>query len=190
MMAMQPAPAPAAPAANLFMPTVAAPAPAMAAVPAAAMTAAVAPAAVAAMPIQAAVAAPSAMTAAVTNQTLALPVSRASTLRQGPRPRIAGKLARPARREDDPARPARIQTIQETTLETPMLQPTGGGLATLSTTTTTPVSVPQTTTLVPNVPAQPQVPSKPQVPEQPPRTYPSPQCNESCKHKGLLHNHD
>ena len=154
------------------------------------MTAAMAPAALATMPAQGAVAAPTAMTAAVTNQTLALPVSRASTRVRVRGPGLlASSLARLGERMTQLGR-ARIQTIQETTLESPMLQPTGGGLATLSTTTTTPVSVPQTTTIVPNVPAQPQVPSKPQVPEQPPQTYPSPQCGPSCKHKGLLHNHD
>jgi hypothetical protein len=131
---------------NLFMPAATAPAPMMA----------VAAAPVAA-PAPAAVAVAAAPVAAVTNNTLSVPTSRASTRVRVRGPGLIGSsLARLGERLTQFGH-AKIETVHETTLESPYIQPAGGGLTTISTTSTAPVSPPQTTTL--SIPQQ----SPPQV---------------------------
>ncbi len=123
---------------------------------------------------------PPAALAAVTNQTLSLPTSRATTRVRvrGPGP-LASSLARLGERMTQLGR-ARIETVQETTLEAPLTQSGGGGLTTISTTSTTPVSQPPATlTLSPPHPSPPPVCPTPAPPPQP---MASPQTATPHKH--------
>ena len=71
---------------------------------------------------------------------------------------------------------ARIETVQETTLEAPLTQSPGVGMTTISTTSTTPVGQGPTTTVV-HVQQQPpcQQPSCQTPPPSAPPSLPSPQ---------------
>ena len=172
---------------NMYLPTaaaapqpsfaaqpMAAPAPvAYAAQPAAAPVAyAAQPAAYAAQPTAAYAAAPMPY-AAVTNQMTALPVtgSRTRVRVRGPGP-IRSGLASLGEKMTQLGR-SRIETVQETELNTPAVQG-GSGVATFATTHTTPVGAPQMQTVY--VP-QPVATSPPQQPvyESAPPVTPSPQ---------------
>jgi hypothetical protein len=129
------------PAAGLFVPSTLAPvAPPMAAAPT--------------MPVTAPAVAAAPTMAAVTNNTLSLPTSRASTRVRVRGPGFIGSsLARLGERLTQFGR-AKVETIHETTLESPYLQHAGGGLTTISSTSAAPLSPPQTTTLCVPVPQQ------------------------------------
>jgi hypothetical protein len=124
-----------------------------------------APAANAAIPVSLASGPPTSL-AAVTNQTLSLPTAGSRTRVRVRGPGLLGSsLARFGERLTRLGR-ARIETVQETTLEAPLTQSPAAGLTTISTTSTTPVAPPpQTLTMTP-----------PQ--EQPPCSHPS-----KCKHQ-------
>jgi len=187
--AVSAAPAP-APTGNLFMtvPNVAAaPAPQPSVALAAAPTVAAGPPAVAlaAAPTVAAgppaaavaVAAGPPALAAVSNSTLSIPSSGSRTRVRVHGPGLLGSsLARFGERLTQLGR-ARIETVQETTLEAPLPQSVGGGVTQISTTSATPVSQgPTTTTLL--VPGQqaPVVGKPPCPPSQPPTPYPTAQA--------------
>jgi hypothetical protein len=112
--------------------------------------------------------------ASVTNQTLSLPTtaSRTRVRVKGPG-MVASSLARFGERLTRLGR-ARIETVQETTLEAPLIQPTGVGLTTISTTSTTPVGQGPTTMVVPVHQQQPPEIGRPPCSPAPP-TLPSPQ---------------
>jgi hypothetical protein len=165
---------PSAPAANLFMAAPAmAPAP-PAAQPSVALAAAPTLAAAPAAPAMA-VAAPPAL-AAVTNSTLSIPSSASRTRVRVRGPGLLGSsLARFGERLTQLGR-ARIETVQETTLEAPVIQPVVGGVTQISTTSTTPISqAPTMTTLLAPGQPQPVVCKPPCPPSQPPGPMPSPQ---------------
>jgi len=188
--AVSAAPAP-APTGNLFMtvPNVAAaPAPqpsvALAAAPTVAagppaVTLAAAPTVAAGPPAAAvAVAAGPPALAAVTNSTLSIPSSGARTRVRVRGPGLLGSsLARFGERLIPLGR-ARIETVQQTTLEAPLFQSVGGGVTQISTTSTTPVGLGPTTTVVP-VQQQQQPPCQQPPcqtpPPSPPPSLPSPQ---------------
>ena len=162
----------AAPSPNLFLP---APAPTLTAAPAPSPTLAVA-----AAPALSAAPAPATVgtLAAVTNQTLSLPASASRTRVRVRGPGILGaSLARLGERMIGLGR-ARIETVQETTLEAPTTRSAPTGLTTISTTSTTPV-VPQQPTLMLQSAPQPQQVCKtpceaPPANPQPPGLLPSP----------------
>jgi hypothetical protein len=160
------APAPSAPAGNLFLAT-----PTLSAAPAQQPAMALAVSAPAAAPAATlAVAGAPGPLAAVNNQTLSLPTSgnRTSVRVRGPG-MLASSLARLGERMTRLGR-SRIETINETTLEAPLNQGPSLGMATISTTSTTPVSQGPTLSISP--PQQPcQTPSCPA----PPSSLPSPQ---------------
>jgi hypothetical protein len=121
--------------------------------------------------------------AAVTNQTLSLATTGAKTRVRVRGPGLlASGLSRLGERLIQLGR-TRIETTQETTLEAPAAQVSGGGLTTISTTSTTPVAQPQTTMLMTAPQPQLQQPSPPQGPSVPPSgpTMPTPQTS-SAKH--------
>ena len=116
---------------------------------------------------------PPASLAAVTNQTLSLPTtgSRTRVRVRGPG-LLASSLSRFGERLTRLGR-ARIETLQETTLEAPLTQAPAAGLTTISTTSTTPVAPPpQTLTMAP--PSQ-QPPCNQPPCAAPPPNLPSPQ---------------
>ena len=122
--------------------------------------------------------------AAVTNQTLSLATTGAKTRVRVRGPGLlASGLSRLGERLIQLGR-TRIETTQETTLEAPATQASGGGLTTISTTSTTPVAQPQTTMLMtapqPQLQQQPCPPQGPSVPPSGP-TMPTPQTS-SAKH--------
>ncbi len=186
--AVSAAPAP-APTGNLFMtvPNVAAaPAPQPGVALAAAPTVAAGPPAVAlaaaptvaAGPPAAAVAVAAGLPAlaAVSNSTLSIPSSGGRTRVRVRGPGLLGSAAARFGERLTLLGRARIETVQETTLEAPLPQSVGGGVTQISTTSTTPVSQgPTTTTLL--VPGQqpPAVCKPPCPPSQPPTPYPTPQ---------------
>ena len=115
--------------------------------------------------------------AALTNSSVSVPTSRASSRVRvrGPGP-LASRLARFGERLTQLGR-TRIETVQETELDTPRIQPMGG-VATISTTGAVPVQQPQAPVAPPAAP-----PAAP--PEAP---TPSPQGQE-CHHKHPLFQH-
>jgi hypothetical protein len=169
-----------APPSNLFMaaPSVAAapaPQPTMAVAAAPTLTAAAAPAAATA--VMAVAAGPQPLTA-VSNSTLSLPSSGNRTRVRVRGPGFMGSsLARLGERLTQFGR-ARIETIQETTLEPPPPQSAAGGMTSISTTTSTPVSQGPTTStvLVPGQQPPPEVGKPPCPPSQPSCPLPSPQA--------------
>ena len=105
--------------------------------------------------------------AAVTNSTLSLPSSGTRTRVRVRGPGVVGSsLARLGERLTRFGR-ARIETVQETTLEAPSPQPVGAGVTSISTTTATPVSQGPPTALVPCPQQQPPACSPPCPPSQP-----------------------
>ncbi len=167
------------PAGNVFMmaptmPTATAPQPSvmLAASPGQALTVAA--------PTSVAVAAPTigASTAAVTNQTLSLPSSGSRTRVRVRGPGFLGSsLARLGERLIQLGR-ARIETVQETTLEAPVSQSPGVGLTTISTTSSAPIASPPTTV---TVPVQQQEVCRPPCPSPPCRHRP-PCPSSPCQH--------
>ena len=160
------------PTGNLFLTT-----PSLSASPAQQPTVALAVAApAAATPATLAIASgPPAPLAATTNQVLSLPTSANRTRVRVRGPGIfASALARLGERMTRLGR-ARIETIQETTLEAPLIQAPSVGMTTISTTSTAPVAQAPTLTLSP--PQQPcQTTCPPSSgPSAPPSTLPSPQ---------------
>jgi hypothetical protein len=172
---LSPAPVANAPAGNLFLTT-----PSLSASPAPQPTLALAVSAPSAAPAPAATLAvasgPPAPLAAVSNQTLSLPTSGSRTRVRVRGPGMLGaSLARFGERLTQLGR-ARIETVQETTLEAPVNQAPSVGLATISTTSTTPLAQGPTMTLSP--PQQQRPPcqtSCPAPPSFPPPSLPSPQ---------------
>lgn len=152
---------------------VTAPAPtlAVAAVPAA-------PPATAAVPVTLAAGAPTVATAApalaaVTNQTLSLPANASRTRIRVRGPGIvASSLARVGERLIRLGQ-AKIETVQETTLEAPYPQSSANGVATISTTQTSPITPPPQT-LTGSIP-QVQIPPPCPPETTPPPATPSPQ---------------
>jgi hypothetical protein len=169
-----------APPSNLFMaaPSVAAapaPQPTMAVAAAPTIAATASPAAATAVMAVAAV--PQPLTA-VSNSTLSLPSSGNRTRVRVRGPGFMGSsLARLGERLTQFGR-ARIETIQETTLEPPPPQSAAGGMTSISTTTSTPVSQGPTTStvLVPGQQPPPEVGKPPCPPSQPSCPLPSPQA--------------
>jgi hypothetical protein len=160
----------AGPAGNMFLPPAAPVAPAV--------MAPVAPVAPTAMvPVSPSV------PATVTNQTLSMPTTRAVT-----RVRVRGPglvrsgLARLGEQLTLLGR-ARVQTIQETTLESPFTQTAGSGLTTISTTLAAPIAPVQQTNYAPTAPAPPAAP-----PASPQAPLPSPQGGR--EHHHTLFHHD
>jgi hypothetical protein len=160
-LAMAPAPA-SPPAGNLYL-TAAAPPPQN-------LTVAAAPPAPAPTAVAMATG-PAPTLAAVTNQTLSMPNSRSRTRVRvrGPGP-FASSLARLGEKMTQLGR-SRIETVQETDLETPYTQNAGTGLTTISSTSTTPVAPPQTAMLM----AAPPQAAQPPVCPAPPNPAPTPQ---------------
>jgi hypothetical protein len=152
------------PAGNLYL-TTSAPAPAPTMAVAVANQPAVTPTAVALT-----TAAPPAL-AAVNNQTFSLPssASRTRVRVRGPG-LVASSLARLGEKMTQLGR-ARIETVQETELQSPYTQNLSGGLTTFNSTSTTPISQPQTMMMTTPAPA-------PQPPVcQPPNPTPTPQAS-------------
>jgi hypothetical protein len=131
---------------------------------------------VAAGPTAAAVAAGPPALAAVSNSTLSIPSSGGRTRVRVRGPGLLGSAAARFGERLTQLGRARIETVQETTLEAPLPQSVGGGVTQISTTSTTPVSQGPTTTnlLVPGQQA-PEVCKPPCPPSQPPGPLPTPQ---------------
>jgi hypothetical protein len=170
-LSLSPAPYSNAPAGNLFLTT-----PSVSALPAQQPTTALALSAPAPAPAAtlALAANPAAPVAAVTNSTMSLPTSGSRTRVRVRGPGILGSsLARFGERLTRLGR-ARIETVQETTLEAPLNQGPSVGMATISTTSTTPIAQGPTLSLSP--PQQQQPPCQTSsCPAPPPSTLPSPQ---------------
>ncbi len=190
-MSMAPAslvPAAMAPASNMAMMAVA-PAPSMpmmAVAPASNMAMmAVAPSAVAPSAVATSAAAPAVSGAAVTTQSVSIPASstRSRVRVRGPGP-LAAFAARIGERLTTLGR-TRIETIQETNLETQTSAPPPGQVVTLSSTSASPVMAPQQNFTIPtSVPVSP--PSAPPFTPTPPQgPHPSPQGQE--QHHFLHH---
>lgn len=118
---------------------------------------------------------------AVSNQTLSIPTSGAKTRVRVRGPGLlASGLSRLGEKLTQLGR-TRIETTQETTLEAPVVQPSGGGLTTISTTSMAPVAQPQTmmlSTPQPQLQQQPCLTPPPSLPPSGPM-MPSPQAPPS-----------
>jgi hypothetical protein len=171
---LAPAPAANASAGNLFLTT-----PGLAPSPAQQPTLALAaPAAAPSPPATLALATgPPAALAGVTNSTMSLPTtgSRTRMRVRGPG-MLASSLARVGERMTQLGR-TRIETVQETTLQPTLNQGPSLGMATISTTSTTPMAQSPTLTLSPPQQQQPpcQTPGQGSCPASPSSTLPSPQ---------------
>jgi hypothetical protein len=136
-----------------------------------------------AMPYAGPPAAPAGGMNAFTNQSVTVPTSRAARRGRVRGPGLLGSgIARLGEFMTLAGR-TRIETIQETQLETPLTQPSGG-VATIQSTAATPLIAPQSMATNPVPPPQP--PAQPQ--SSPPPPTPSPQgevhhkCHFWCRH--------